>query len=156
MPGGTPEHAALVASVIGLLFPQLRSGPCRVYDSDLRIRVHATGLVTYPDVTMICGPRQHDADDRNTAVNPTVIVEVLSRHTEEYDRGEKFEHYKQVPSLREYVLIAFDERAIEVWARGTGTEWTRTVARAGGATRLASIGSTLEVDALYDSILEPT
>jgi Uma2 family endonuclease len=151
MAGGTPEHAALAASVIGLLFGQLREGKCRVYDSDLRVRVQASGLATYPDVTVVCGPLEHDPEDRNTIVNPTVIVEVLSRRTEEYDRGEKFAHYKQVPSLREYVLVAFDEHAVEVWARSPGAEWTRTVARTGATVRLASIACTLDVDALYDS-----
>ncbi len=154
MAGGTPAHAALAAGVIGLLFAQLRGGTCRVYDSDLRVRVQATGLATYADVTVICGPLAQDPDDRNTAVNPTLLVEVLSPRTEEYDRGEKFEHYKQLPSLREYVLVAVDTRAVEVWRRDDASQWSRAVSGAGDTARLASIGCALGVDELYDAALE--
>jgi Uma2 family endonuclease len=77
MAGGTPEHAALAAAVIGLLFPQLRGGSCRALDADLRIRVGATGLATYPDVTVVCGPRELDPDDPHAVTNPTLIVDLL-------------------------------------------------------------------------------
>ncbi|MGH8471968.1 MAG: Uma2 family endonuclease, partial [Gammaproteobacteria bacterium] len=85
MAGGTPEHAALAAAVTGLLFPQLRGSPCRAHDADLRVRVPKTGLATYPDVTIVCGPSERDPDDRNAVTNPTLIVEVLSQSTEDYD-----------------------------------------------------------------------
>ena len=77
MAGGTPEHAALAAAVIGLLFPELRRGRCRAYDADLRVRVPSTGLATYPDVTVVCGPLERDAEDGQAVTNPTLIVEVL-------------------------------------------------------------------------------
>src|SRR4051812_42732973 len=78
MAGGTPEHSALATAITIQLGRQLEGKPCRPYNSDLRIRVPATGLGTYPDVSVICGPPQHDPSDRNTLVNPTLIVEVLS------------------------------------------------------------------------------
>jgi Uma2 family endonuclease len=112
MAGGTPEHAALAAAVITLLGPQLRGGECRPYNSDLRVRT-PTGLTTYPDVTVICGPRTIDALDPLAVTNPALIVEVLSRSTEEYDSGDKFEHYKTFPSLREYVLVSHRERSVK-------------------------------------------
>jgi Uma2 family endonuclease len=87
-------------------------------------------------------------------VNPTLLVEVLSRHTEEYDRREKFEHYKRVPSLREYVLVAFDDRAVEVWRRGDDGRWSSGASGAGDVAHLTSIGCTLAVDELYDAALE--
>jgi Uma2 family endonuclease len=155
MAGGTPEHAALAAAAIGLLFPQLRAGRRRVHDADLRVRVRATGLATYPDVTIVCGPRERDPDDEQAVTNPTVIVEVLSRSTEEYDRGDKFEHYKRLLSLREYVLISHRERCIEVWTRGTGESWTSVVYREGDAARLASIDAALDVRELYEAAAEP-
>ena len=120
MAGGTPEHAALAAAVIGLLFPQLRRGRCRPLDADLRVRVAETGLATYPDVTVVCGARERDSVDGHAVTNPTLIVEVLSPSTESYDRGDKFEHYKCLPSLREYVLVSHRERRVEVWTRGDG------------------------------------
>jgi Uma2 family endonuclease len=86
MAGGTPEHAALAAATIGILFGQLRGGPCRVYDADLRIRVLATSLATYPDAAVVCGPLERDPADPDGVTNPTLLVEVLSSSTEEYDR----------------------------------------------------------------------
>jgi Uma2 family endonuclease len=93
MAGGTPEHAALSVAVSSALLAQLRGGPCRVYSSDLRVRVHATGLATYPDVTVVCGEVQRDPESVTTVVNPRIVVEVLSDATEAYDRGQKLDHY---------------------------------------------------------------
>ncbi len=155
MAGGTPEHAALAAAVIGLLFPALRAGRFRAHDSDLRVRVPATGLATYPDVTVVCGPRERDAKDPQAINNPTLIVEVLSRSTEEYDRGDKFEHYKQLPSLRQYVLVSHRERSIEVWTRGENGEFGSTVSREGDVADLASIGARLDARELYAAADEP-
>lgn len=151
MAGGTPEHAKLSARVIRELGNQLRGKGCEPFSSDLRVRVAATGLASYPDVSVICGPTQSDPQDPNTILNPTVLVEVLSSSTEEYDRGAKFEHYRQIPALREYVLVSHRERLIEVFRRGT-EEWIRTEARAGAAAALTSIHCELDVDAVYEGI----
>lgn len=156
MAGGTPEHAALAAAVIGLLFPELRKGRCRAHDADLRVRVPTTGLTTYPDVTVVCGPRERDVKDPQAVTNPTLIVEVLSRSTEEYDRGDKFEHYKSLPSLRQYVLVAYQDRGLEIWTRDTGDGWSVVIAREGDVADLVSIGARLDVRELYDAAAEPT
>jgi len=155
MAGGTPEHAALAAAASGLLFGAVRGGRCRVLDSDLRVRVRATGLATYPDVTVVCDPWERDPDDEHAITNPTLIVEVLSRSTEQYDRGDKFEHYKHLASLREYVLVSHAERAIEVWRRDTTAGWTSTVIPDGNVAELRSIGGRLVVHELYDVASEP-
>jgi Uma2 family endonuclease len=155
MAGGTPEHAALAASVVGLLFAALRRGRCRVHDADLRVRVPATGFATYPDVTVICGPRERDTEDNNAVINPTLIVEVLSRSTEDYDRGDKFEHYKLLPSLRQYVLVSAAKRSVEVWTRDAEGSWTLAGARDGEVADLASINARLDVSELYDAAAEP-
>src|SRR4051812_5917797 len=126
MAGGTPEHAALAAAVIGLLFGQLRGAECRTYDSDLRVRT-PSGLTAYPDVTVICGPSRRDEVDTQAVTNPTLIIEVLSRSTEEYDAGDKFEHYKTLPTLRQYVLVSHRERSVEVWTRDEDEGWRRAV-----------------------------
>src|SRR5687768_14245293 len=93
MAGGTPDHAAIAANVSALLVEQLRGRPCRLFGSGLRVRVKATGLGTYPDVSVVCDALELDPDDRTrtTVVNPKLIVEVLSPSTEEYDRGEKLD-----------------------------------------------------------------
>jgi Uma2 family endonuclease len=159
MAGGTPEHAALAAAVVGQLYAQLRDTRCRVYNADLRVRIPATGLLTYPDATVVCGPRQRDAEDPHALTNPMLVVEVLSRGTEEYDRGDKFEHYKRSSSLHQSVLVSHRERAVEVWTRGASDrsdEWTCAVAREGQTARLDSIGATLDVAELYRALIEPT
>ena len=153
--GGTPEHAALKAAITGLLFAQLRGGRCRLHDADLRVRVPETGLATYPDVTVACGPLERHPQDQDAVTNPTLIVEVLSRSTADYDRGDKFEHYKRLDSLRQYVLVSHQERAIEIWSRGEASEWALLIAREGEHVRLESIAAELAVDDVYGSAEEP-
>jgi len=154
MAGGTPEHAALAAAVSGLLFGQIRAGQCRAHNSDLRVRVLDTGLATYPDVTVVCGASERDPSDKNSVTNPTLIVEVPSPSTEEYDHGDKFEHYKRIAALRQYVLVSHRERQIEVWSRAETGEWTQVIAHSGGRVALESIGADLVVDDVYDAASE--
>jgi len=99
MAGGTPEHAAMAAEVIGQLRDQLREGPCRVFTSGLGVRVLSSGLATYPDASVVGGSTERDPEKKTNVVNPRVLVEVTSDVTEHYDRGEKLEHYKQIPTL---------------------------------------------------------
>ncbi len=150
MAGGTPDHGAIAANVIVLLGTQLRGRPCRVFTSDVRIRVMATGLATYPDVSVVCGQQQPHPDDAgaNTIVNPCVLVEVLSPSTEDYDRGEKAAHYRQIEALQEILLIAHDEQRIELWRRD-GQRWVLDVIRDHETAPIASIGCTLALDDVY-------
>lgn len=149
MAGGTPEHAALAAAVIATMKTQLR-GRCQVYTSDLRVRVEATGLSTYPDVTIVCGPLIHDPESTAAIMNPTMVVEVLSDSTAAYDRTEKRAHYQRIPALRAIVLVSHDERCLEAWTRDD-TTWVRSEARGRGTLALPELGCTLDVDALYDA-----
>lgn len=151
MAGGTPEHAALSAAALVLLGSKLRGGGCRPYSSDLRIRVLATGLATYPDAAVICGEVLRDPASPSHVTNPSVVVEVLSTSTEEYDRGEKREHYQQIETLREYVLVAQDQRRVEVFARSPGGEWGHRVYGAGDTVELPSLSLAFSTDELYDS-----
>src|SRR5688572_26967545 len=99
MAGGTPAHADLAASAMRLLGNAL-SGRCRVSSSDLKVRIEATDLSTFPDATVVCGERTTSATDKNAVTNPTLLVEVTSNSTEDYDRGEKLSHYQQCPSVQ--------------------------------------------------------
>jgi Uma2 family endonuclease len=155
MAGGSPDHAALQVAVPSLLFSQLRAGRCRAHGPDLRVRVLATGLATYPDLTIVCGPRAIDPKDQNTITNPTLLVEVLSPSTEDYDRGEKFAHYKRIPALRQYVLVSHDRRCVEVWTRVADDTWTSICSHEGDVADLASVGARLDVRELYDAAAEP-
>jgi Uma2 family endonuclease len=155
MAGGTPEHAALAMAVGAKLTLALEGDRCRVYSSDLRIRVSKTGLATYPDVSVVCGPREVDPEDKNSVTNLTLLVEVTSKSTEEYDRGEKFDHYKAIPSLREYVLVSHRESSIEVRRRQDDGAWTSQVFRPRERAELGSVPCVLDVDAIYAVAEEP-
>jgi len=148
MSGGSPEHSAIAANLIRILGNQLLDKPCRVYTSDLRVRVTATGLATHPDVAVVCGPLERDQEDPNAAVNPVVVVEVLSPSTESYDREEKFSHFRRVSSLRAYILVSQQERRIEVFARNDDLSWTLRETRAGRA-RVECIDCELSVEDVY-------
>jgi Uma2 family endonuclease len=149
MAGGTPEHAALCAALIARLVALVHGGPRRVYTSDLRVRVRATGLATYPDAGVICGALARDPDSPTHVLNPAALFEVLSPSTEDYDRGEKREHCQQIESLREYVTLRQDARRVEVWRRTSGSGWSHESYAAGQSFELTSIGSSVAVDELY-------
>lgn len=156
MTGGTPEHSRLKVRITSELEKQLKGGRCEVYDADLRIRVLETGLSTYPDASVICGSVRPDPEDKNGATNPTLLVEVTSKSTERYDRTDKFNHYQQVPTLQEYVLVSHRKREIEVRRRGSREEWSAFVVRAGERIELTSINCVLDVDTIYEGIAVPT
>ncbi|MBI5017514.1 MAG: Uma2 family endonuclease [Deltaproteobacteria bacterium] len=153
MGGATESHNLLTANVVGGLWTQLRGRPCRVYPSDLRVLVSETGLYTYPDVVVVCGePRFLDAT-RDTLLNPTLVVEVLSPSSEACDRGRKFEHYRKVPSLLEYVLVAQDAVRGEHYLRRDDGTWV--YAEASGLEKsvaLTSIQCTVSLADLYDNV----
>lgn len=150
MAGGTPDHSGICVNVQSLLSERLRGRRCRVFNTDLRIRVGATGLGTYPDASVICGQLELDPEDakQHTALNPTLLVEVLRPSTEAYDRGEKLAHYKQVPSVREVMLVAHDERRVDLWRR-TERGWTQLTFPEGTAVVLESLDCELPVDEIY-------
>lgn len=148
MAGGTIEHARLASALTRLLAASLVGRPCETYSSDARVRIDASNRTTYPDLTIVCGPLERSSADREAIANPTVIVEVLSESTEAYDRGEKFRHYRLLPSLREYVLVASDQPLVEVWRRDQDA-WRVDDRGPGETVSLASIDARFAVDALY-------
>lgn len=152
MAGGSPEHAFLASRMILALGKQLQGKPCQPYGSDLRARVEATSLTTYPDVLVVCGRLRRDPEDPHSVLNPTVIVEVLSPSTEAYDRGEKFRHYRQIPSLKDYVLVSQGQAQVDHFERQSDDRWLLRSAGAGEQITLASIGCVVAVDALYEGV----
>jgi Uma2 family endonuclease len=156
MAGGTPLHAALGVAVAAALLDALRGGPCRVHSSDLRVRALATGLATYPDVSVVCGAYAYDPESRTTVTNPKVIVEVTSDGTEDYDRGEKLATYKTMGSVVAIVIVSHRERHIELHARGPEENWSLAVAVAGQQLSVVDPACCLDVDAIYAAAEPPT
>ena len=150
MAGGTPAHADLAASVTRLLGNALL-GRCRVSSSDLKVRIEATDLSTFPDVSVVCGEREVASVDRNAVTNPTILVEVTSQSTEDYDRGEKLEHYKRCPSVRAVLIVSHRRRQVTAVVR-TESEWVQTEHRDSDVVALEAPKLALAVSELYEGI----
>lgn len=126
MAGTSFEHWIIKDNIAREACNQLRGGPSRVGTSDLRVKVNATGLYTYPDVIIVCDKPELEDAHVDTLLNPRVVVEVLSDSTENYDRGDKFKHYWEVPSLQEYILVAQDKPLMECYVRQPNNSWLLT------------------------------
>ncbi len=152
MAGAGERHNLLSGSLYATLYQQLRGRVCRVYFADMRVRTSPGGLYTYPDVVAACGERQFADDEFDTLVNPTLIVEVLSRSTEAYDRGRKFELYRGIESLTEYLLVATDRVHVEQYTRQPDGRWLLSeAARLEDVLELRSIGCKLTLAELYEN-----
>jgi len=125
MAGASYAHTVIAANCAGELRDSLRHTDCNVASADLRVRT-VSSLYTYPDVTVVCGKPQFDDEEKDTLTNPVILVEVLSRSTEGYDRGQKFLNYRSIPSLREYVLISQRQMLVEHFLRQPNGQWVLT------------------------------
>ncbi|HEX3067740.1 MAG TPA: Uma2 family endonuclease [Thermoanaerobaculia bacterium] len=150
MAGGSPRHSALAFRITATLENTRPSG-CIGFQSDMRVRILATGRATYPDVSMVCGPIELDPADRSgtTITNPTLLVEVLSPSTEAVDRVSKWRDYQRIPSLQEYVLVNQKPR-IEIYRRHAAGNWEYLDVRE-GVVKLAS-GAVLDLSILYSNL----
>ncbi|MDB5313396.1 MAG: hypothetical protein JWO38_7598 [Gemmataceae bacterium] len=126
MAGASRQHNELKENLSIEIGSRLKGGPCRTYSSDQRVNVDRTGLYTYPDLLIVCGRPEFDPKDTDTLVNPQVIIEILSKSTESYDRGVKFLHYRRLPSVREYVLVSQDRMLVERFVRQSDETWVLT------------------------------
>jgi Uma2 family endonuclease len=153
MAGPKFAHNVLVGNVVGELGQQLRSRPCAVCPSDMRVRVSQTDLYTYPDVVVVCGGPEFLDDRRDTLVNPNLIVEVLSPSTEAYDRGRKFELYRSIPSLTEYLLVASDRVHVDLYTRQPDGRWLLTSASGlEESLELQSVSCRIGLGDLYEKV----
>lgn len=153
MAGAPENHGLIQMNVCGLLWQQLRGRPCRAYTSEVRVRVSPTGLYTYPDATVVWGEPVFLDRRRDTLLNPTLVIEVLSPSTEAYDRGRKFEHYETIESLRYYLLISSERVRADLfmiregrWTAASSLENVIELEAAGCALRLADIYEKVEFE----------
>ena len=155
MAGGSTAHSLIKVNLTGELRSMLKGKRCGVYDSDQRLKVKTNGLRCYPDAAVYCGPLDYDEEDANTetATNPTVIFEVLSKSTEAYDRGLKAESYRTIESLKAYVLISQDRPHVELQERLTDGTWRLSwAAGMDGVIRLPDIDVEFSLGELYDRV----
>lgn len=153
MAGASERQVLIVTNLVAELRGQLRRRPCTVYSTDLRVRVSPTGLYTYPDVVVVCGQPQLADDQKDTLLNPTVIIEVLSDSTKDYDRGGKFQHYRTLASLTEYVLVAQDKCHVEHCVRQPENRWLLSETdELKDTIHLSSIECNLALVEVYDKV----
>jgi len=149
MAGGTRDHSLLAANLMVQFGVALRGRPCRAYTSDARMRVPATGLATYPDLTVVCGQAAPHPEDKDAITNPVLLVEVLSESTEQRDRGRKLAHYETIESLRHYLLVSQDQVRIEHFQRAEAGSWRFKSYGSGGRIPLPDLDVVIDVDELY-------
>ncbi len=153
MASASANHNLIVLHTGASLRDQLKKRPCRVYPSDLKLRIEATGLYTYPDVSIVCGEPQLESNHGDVLLNPIVLVEVLSDSTEAYDRGKKFQHYRTIPSLKHYVLIAQDRHSIDCFTRTSDESWLLTSCQSfEEKVELSAIECELAASEVYDKV----
>lgn len=153
MSGGSAEHHAIILNIAGQLWAQTKGRPCHVYGQGMRLQVQAADAGKYPDLMALCGEQQFHDGRRDLLLNPSLIVEVLSDSTEGYDRGGKFALYRQIPSLREYLLVAQDRVSVELYTPQADGRWVLTpFDNLGGSVTLPSIGCELALTEVYDRI----
>ena len=149
MAGGTPTHAELSVNSAAILKRELTK--CSVFSSDLKVRIERTDLSAFPDISVVCGPRESSSVDRNALTNPVILVEVTSPSTEDYDRGEKLSHYKQLPSLAAVLFVSHRTQRITVVRRGA-TGWEELEFRAGERLVLQTPALSFLVDEVYAGV----
>ena len=153
MAGGSPNHSLIAANFVGACWQSLKGKPCKVFTSDLRVKVNVSGLYTYPDASIVCGELQFDDAQKDTLTNPTVLIEVLSESTEKYDRGAKSGHYRQIAALQEIVLISQDEPLVERFTRQANGGWLLIESRElSDEVHLESVGISITLSELYRGV----
>jgi Uma2 family endonuclease len=154
MSGAPRLHNLIVHNLDREIGVRLLDSPCEIYSGDMKVFIDASGRYVYPDLCVSCAPEFADSV-ADVLLTPVLIVEVLSESTEQYDRGEKFLHYRRVELLREYVLISQKEARVEQYVR-SGDLWPRTVVTGlDGSLVLASVGLEIPLNRLYQKVLVP-
>ena len=151
MAGGSERHNIIVANLIISVGIQLKGRPCRVYPSDLKVRVPNSTKFFYPDVSVVCGETRFADNHKDVILNPTFIAEVLSESTAGFDRGKKFLSYQQIPSLEEFIFVAQDEILVEKYSRQSDDSWVYTkITEIEGILSLQSIECKVALRDIYD------
>jgi Uma2 family endonuclease len=157
MAGASQRHNLIASNMVRELSTQFRGRPCQTYASDMRVKVSVTGLYTYPDVVAVCGDIQFEDEDRDTLLNPVIVVEVLSKSTEAYDRGEKFAHYRRLESVTDYLLVSQDKVRVEHYTRQTDGQWLLAeISDLAGLVTLPAIECELRMADIYEKVEFPT
>ena len=153
MSGASVTHNGIVSNIQGNLFMKLMNKPCKAYGSDLRIHVERNQLFTYPDISIVCGDVQTMNDDGVNVLNPSVIFEVLSKTTRNYDSGEKFVLYRGIPALKEYILVDSERIYVESFRINEAGNWElREFKTIDQVLELSTVSITLPIADIYKGV----
>jgi Uma2 family endonuclease len=153
MTGASVAHNAIVGNIFGQLWTQMKGRPCQVYANDLKVRIRSANAGKYPDLIALRGKHQFQDGRRDVLLNPSMICEVLSDSTEAYDRGDKFAIYRQIPCLRDYLLVSQHRVQVELYSRGEDGLWTLTAySTPSDKIPLTSLDCSLSLAAVYDKV----
>jgi Uma2 family endonuclease len=153
MASASYSHNLIVANLLTLLTTAVRDGPCRALANDMRVTVVKTGLYAYPDLLLHCEEPVFEDDRADVLLNPVAIFEVLSPSTEAFDRGEKFAHYRRIPSLRDYLLVSQERPRIEHFRR-QGELWgMQEASEPDEAVEIAAANARIELGIVYEGIV---
>lgn len=153
MSGASERHNQIVVNLGGEIRAQFKGRPCKVYTNDMRVRIAGTTRYAYPDVAALCSSARFDDEEKDTLINPNLIIKVLSVSTEAYDRGEKFEYYRRIETLAEYVLVGQDKPHIEQFSRQPNGQWLFTeTSGLESFVELTSVGCRLSLAEIYDKV----
>jgi Uma2 family endonuclease len=156
MSGASIAHNTLTVNLTILLHPQVRKHGCRLFATDMRVRVPLVGLYTYPDIVVVCDKPQFIDSSVDTLLNPTFLAEVLSPSTEAYDRGRKFEYYQTLESLSQYLLIAQDRMRADLITRHPDGDWRlKSISKPEQVLEISSIGGKLTLADIYEDVVLP-
>lgn len=153
MAGAKERHNLIVSNLIGIFYNKFKSKPCVVYPSDMRVEIDENNHYTYPDVVLVCGERKFSDSKNDTLLNPNVIFEVLSESTESYDRSKKFEAYRTIPSLQEYVLVSSDRKKIEVFTKSAEGRWYLSESGPSDTVEISAVNTELSLSEVYDKVI---
>ncbi|HMV45909.1 MAG TPA: Uma2 family endonuclease [Leptospiraceae bacterium] len=156
MAGAKKKHNQIVFNIVGQLYIQLKDKPCIAFNSDMRVQVKANGLYTYPDISALCGEEKYLDEKEDTLLNPSLIVEVLSESTETYDRGKKFILYRELESLREYVLVSTEYKKVEIFRRTQNNQWLLTDSLESEPIVFETIQVSLSYEEIYNKVNFPS
>lgn len=156
MSGGSASHAQIAVNLAAEFRAALRDKRCSVLSSDLRVRVTPARFYTYPDVTVVCGEMKFADDQKDTLLNPTLLIEVLSNSTESRDRSFKFDRYCEIDSVQEYALVSQFEPRIELFRRQPSNQWLFSIIKGLESTcTFESVGATIPLTEIYHRIEFP-
>jgi Uma2 family endonuclease len=151
MAGAKASHNLILANLMGIFYNEFKKKPCTIFPSDMRVRVSTTGLYTYPDLSIVCEKPIYLDSKQDTLLNPNVVLEILSESTEAYDRGTKFEMYRSIPELKEYILISTKYKKIESFLRST-YNWVLHESIDTNPFFIQSLGVELSLEDVYEKI----